>query len=56
MWGEDKFPGFELPGNLCIACDTQTHTFVELLLTGGTASMGKEELVSLYKEAVTLSC
>lgn len=41
MWGEEEFPGFKLPGNLCITCDTQTHTFVELLLTGGTAAMGK---------------
>lgn len=48
MWGEDKFPGFELPGNLCIACDTQPHTFVELLLTGGTASIGKKGNLCLY--------
>lgn len=42
MWGKEEFPSFILTGNLCTICDKQTHTFVELLLTGGTASTGKK--------------
>lgn len=42
MWGKDWRNGFKLPGNLYLACEAQIHTFVELVLTGGIASIGKK--------------
>lgn len=50
MFDVGKPRRFQTPWELCIVCDTQTHTSVELLLTGGTASTGKKDLVSLRKQ------
>lgn len=49
--------GFKLPGNLYLACEAQTPTFVELILTEEVLhQQGKRELLSLCKQAVTHSC